>query len=130
MEAPDLGSRRKRLLRRALRARRNRSLVSHFGCETHKEWRETDRGVACHWTPTQRLRSISQRIANRKVGRPFGLSALSALARLKHSCSSKVDRLLLKAMSEKAAEGAVLLSISPVLIMRSQGVELHKVPTR
>ena len=33
----DLGSRRKRLLRRALRARRNRSLVSHFGCETRKE---------------------------------------------------------------------------------------------
>jgi hypothetical protein len=32
-----LGSRRKRLLRRALRARRNRSLVSRFGCETDEE---------------------------------------------------------------------------------------------
>jgi hypothetical protein len=33
--------------------------------------------LACRWTPIQRLRSISRRIANRKVGRSFRLWALS-----------------------------------------------------
>ncbi len=34
-------------------------------------------GVACRWTPTQRLRGISRRIANRKTGRSFRLSTLN-----------------------------------------------------
>src|SRR6266487_324392 len=87
MEAPNLGSRWRQLLHRALRARRNRSLVSHFGCETHEERCKTDGGVAFRWTPTQRLRGIPRRIANRKVGRSSGLSALSLIRRARRPCS-------------------------------------------
>src|ERR1044072_5962251 len=95
METPDLGSRRKRLLRRALRARRNRSLVSHLGCETHKERREAKDDLARHWTPTQRLHSFPRRITSREAGRPSGLSPLNGVSDRGESVA-QVDRLLLK----------------------------------
>src|SRR5436309_1120368 len=42
MEAPGMGSRRKRLLCCSLRARRNRSQLSHLGCQTCEERREAE----------------------------------------------------------------------------------------
>src|SRR4029453_9175529 len=77
MEASDLGSRGRRLLRRALRAGRNRPLLSNPGRETREERRKTEGDLARGWKAAQRLRGIYRRIAKRKVGRSSELSALN-----------------------------------------------------
>ena len=96
MKALGLSSRRERLLHRALRARRNRSQLSHLGCQTREELREAEDNLAHRWRSAQRLRSIRQHVANGEAGRPFRLRALS-------SAASRSD------VTEKRREGACAL---------------------
>ncbi len=54
----DPGQNWRRILRRALRARRNRSQLSHFGCQAAQGRRETKSSLARRWTSSQRLRGV------------------------------------------------------------------------
>ena len=76
-QTPDLGSGRRRLLRRALRARRNRAHLLYVGCETGEGRSETS--LECCWPSVQRLCGISRRTANWQAGRSLGLRAISSV---------------------------------------------------
>src|SRR5437588_12934854 len=124
METPDLGSRRKRLLHRALRARRNRSQLSHLGRQTHEGSRETKVGLARRWTPTQRLGGISRRLANREVGRPSGLWALKRSERSRRKCSAGGSASP-KTMTRTVAGGANIRRQSRIVCQRVEDNAFH-----
>ena len=84
----------RRVLRRALRARRDRAHVPHPGCGTREGRRQAKTGLARHRRPVQRLRGIYRRIAKRKAGRSHGLMRIERRARRSRPTKYRVSWLM------------------------------------